>query len=70
MQAGELALGSLPNIREKCLLVKEKWAIVLTGIAGVCYRQLSDAAVVRPDVRPPPDRTCVRVGRVVVLGHD
>ncbi len=28
-------------IREKCLLVKEKWAIVLTAIATVCYR-LSD----------------------------
>jgi hypothetical protein len=26
-------------IREKCLLVKEKWAIVLTAIGGVCYRR-------------------------------
>jgi len=27
------------------LLVKEKWAIVLTRLAGVCYRLDSDAAV-------------------------
>ena len=26
------------NLREKCLLVKEKWPIVLTAIAEVCYR--------------------------------
>jgi hypothetical protein len=31
-------MGLNPNLREKCLLVKEKWPIVLTGIAGVCYR--------------------------------
>jgi hypothetical protein len=31
-------MGVYTNLREKCLLVKEKWAIVLTGIAGVCYR--------------------------------
>jgi hypothetical protein len=27
-------MGSTPNLREKCLLVKEKWPIVLTPIAG------------------------------------
>jgi hypothetical protein len=26
------------NLREKCLLVKEKWPILLTAIAEVCYR--------------------------------
>jgi hypothetical protein len=31
-------MGLNLNLREKCLLVKEKWAIVLTGIALVCYR--------------------------------
>jgi len=31
-------MGLTSNLREKCLLVKEKWAIVLTPIAQVCYR--------------------------------
>jgi hypothetical protein len=32
-------MGVLSNLREKCLLVKEKWPIVLTPIEEVCYRQ-------------------------------
>jgi hypothetical protein len=63
-------MGSDPKIREKCLLVKEKWAIVLTGIAGVCYRLVSDAAVVQPLDRRQSFGARLRVGVVVVLGSD
>jgi hypothetical protein len=45
-------MGSTTNLREKCLLVKEKWAIVLTVVAGVCYRLDSDAAVLQRWFRP------------------
>jgi len=40
-------MGSTTNLREKCLLVKEKWAIVLTVVAGVCYGFDTDAAVLQ-----------------------
>jgi hypothetical protein len=63
-------MGSIPNIREKYLLVKEKWPIVLTGIAGVWYRRVSGAAVVYPLRRHQSFGAGVRVGVVVVLGSD
>ena len=37
--ASRLRIGFNSVIREKSLLVKEKWAFVLTPIAGVCYRR-------------------------------
>jgi hypothetical protein len=61
-------MGSDLKIREKCLLVKEKWPIVLTAIAGVCYRRVSDAAVGQPLGRR--QSFDARVGVVAVLGSD
>jgi len=51
------------------LLVKEKWAIVLTRIAGVCYRHGSDALQLYRVPRPQPACRSARLG-VVVLGLD
>jgi hypothetical protein len=57
-----------PNLREKCLLVKEKWPIVLTAIAEVCYRSdTSDADVLqRCFWYQSSCGTRVRVGLVVL----
>jgi hypothetical protein len=52
------------------LLVKEKWAIVLTGIAVVCYRHGADAPVLYFVPRPQPACRCVRFGVVVVSQLD
>jgi len=52
------------------LLVKEKWAIVLTANARVCYRHGLDAAVVSARVPFHPDVARVRDGLAVVLGLD
>ena len=63
-------MGFRSNLREKCLLVKEKWPIVLTRIAGVCYRH----ALLMPQSFAPLPRLSLRgscrVGVVVVLGLD
>jgi hypothetical protein len=59
-------MGSIPNLREKCLLVKEKWVIVLTGIAGVCYRRASDASHLQLWFDPLPSGTAPLEGCGVV----
>jgi hypothetical protein len=61
--------GFRSNLREKSLLVKEKWAFVLTRLAAVCYRQRSGAAVLCPPFWRSPGGA-FRVGVVVVLGID
>jgi hypothetical protein len=63
-------MGSDPNLREKCLVVKEKWAIVLTRITAVCYRHGFNAPVFCPLPRSPPECGSARIGVVVVLGLD
>jgi len=60
-------MGSTTNLREKCLLVKEKWAIVLTAIAPVCYRRGSDASARQLWFRSPLRDAVPPDGRRVVV---
>jgi hypothetical protein len=62
-------MGYGSNLREKSLLVKEKWPIVLTPLPGFAIVTPPDAAVFCPPPRLSLRGPC-RVGVVVVSGID